>query len=306
MMGISYGGISQLFTAQTQSAEPGRDLAALGTRLNADDPVSGRHPEHRVRPELGKGASPRSQAGGTERRAGLGVPADPERRPDLQGQPGPARPGGKPPGQDPGQRPLRAEGRGPAGADHLREEDQGAGVHGLPVDGRADGRSLPDPGRALHGHPAQVVHVHERDPRRLARSRDLQPLVRLLKALRRQTGADHQRRADPGRRAGDLPGGDGGPGGDDAARSDPAAADLRRGEGRVRAAQADSDPVRQRRGRLPARSARARLRAVVLAGSRSQTPPPGSGTSRTAARSAARRPPAPVRIRSTGGPTPGR
>ena len=32
MMGISYGGISQLFTAQTAAAEPGRDLAALGDR----------------------------------------------------------------------------------------------------------------------------------------------------------------------------------------------------------------------------------------------------------------------------------
>ena len=32
MMGISYGGISQLFTAQTQAAEPRRDLAAVGHR----------------------------------------------------------------------------------------------------------------------------------------------------------------------------------------------------------------------------------------------------------------------------------
>ena len=34
MMGISYGGISQLFTAQTQPAEPRRDLAALGDRVH--------------------------------------------------------------------------------------------------------------------------------------------------------------------------------------------------------------------------------------------------------------------------------
>ena len=56
MMGISYGGISQLFTGADQPAEPGRDLAALGARLHADDALSGRHPEHRVRRRLGPGA----------------------------------------------------------------------------------------------------------------------------------------------------------------------------------------------------------------------------------------------------------
>ena len=59
MMGISYGGISQLFTAQTQPAEPGRDRAALGDRPGADDALSGRHPQHRVRLRLGAGADAR-------------------------------------------------------------------------------------------------------------------------------------------------------------------------------------------------------------------------------------------------------
>ena len=68
-----------------QSAEPGRDLAALGDRRHADDPLSGRHPEHGVRGRLGQGASPRRQAGRPQRRAALGLPADPGRRPDLQG-----------------------------------------------------------------------------------------------------------------------------------------------------------------------------------------------------------------------------
>ena len=63
MMGISYGGISQLFTAQLQPAEPRRDLAAVGDRRDADDAVSRRHPQHRLRGRLGQGARPRRPAG---------------------------------------------------------------------------------------------------------------------------------------------------------------------------------------------------------------------------------------------------
>ena len=91
MMGISYGGISQLFTAQTQPAEPGRDLAALGARPDADDALSGRHPEHRLRGRLGEGArSTRPSRRRTRRRPALGLPADPGGRHDLRRQPGPA------------------------------------------------------------------------------------------------------------------------------------------------------------------------------------------------------------------------
>ena len=58
MMGISYGGISQLFTAQTNPPS----LAAISPlsvhRLHADDALSGRHPEHGVRGRLGPGADP--------------------------------------------------------------------------------------------------------------------------------------------------------------------------------------------------------------------------------------------------------
>ena len=162
------------------------------------------------------------------------------------------------------------------------------------------GGHCPTSGEALHRHPAQVVHVHQRHPRRLARSGDLQPLVRLPPALRRPAGADHQLGGDPRRRAGDLPGGDGDPGGDDAARSDSSAADLRGGEGRIRAAQADPDPVRQRRRRLPARPAASRLRAFVLelphpGHQRPLLVPLGAG-----ARFATSRPQARGPIRSTG------
>ncbi len=52
---------------------------------------------------------------------------------------------------------------------------------------------------------------------------------------------------------------------DAAARPDPAAADLRRRAGGVRGAEADPDPVRQRRRRLEPRRAVSRLRAVIPA-----------------------------------------
>jgi hypothetical protein len=52
MMGISYGGISQLFTAQTDPPS----LAAISQHAN--DALPRRHPEHRLRARLGKGANP--------------------------------------------------------------------------------------------------------------------------------------------------------------------------------------------------------------------------------------------------------
>ncbi len=55
----------------------------------------------------------------------------------------------------------------------------------LPVDRRADRRALRRSRPALHRHPSRVVHVRQRHPQRLARSRDLQPLVRLPRAVRR-------------------------------------------------------------------------------------------------------------------------
>ena len=58
----------------------------------------------------------------------------------------------------------------PARPGHVRQQDQRADVHGLPVGGRADRRALRRSGPALHRHDPQVVHVHQRRPRRLARS----------------------------------------------------------------------------------------------------------------------------------------
>ena len=103
--------------------------------------------------------------------------------------------------------------------------------------------------------------------RRLARPRDLQPLVRLPRAVRRPPGAAAPAR-DRRARAGDLP--------DDLrgrrraarARPDPGGADVRGGARRVRGAAAGAGRVRQRRGHR--RRAGRRLRALVpaLAGPR--------------------------------------
>ena len=63
--------------------------------------------------------------------------------------------------------------------------------------------------------------------------------------------------------AGHLPGGDGDPRRHAAPRPDPAGADLRGRAGGLRAAQAGPDPVRQRRRRVEPRRAQAGLRAVL-------------------------------------------
>ena len=216
-----------------RAAEPGRDLAAVGDRRHPDDALSGRHPQHRVRRRLGQGAGPRRAAGVADRGPAVGLQAHPGRRPDLQGQPGAARPGGQPAGEDQGQQPLL-----PKVADPLSPitfVDKINVPTSWPASGptsRPAGTARPWP--ALHRHAAEVVHLHQRHPRRLAGPGDVQPLVRLPRALRRQGGADPALGLDPGRRAADLPGGDGDLRRDAAARPDPAAADLRGRAGRLR------------------------------------------------------------------------
>ena len=245
------------------AAEPGRDHAAVGDRQHADDALSGRHPQHRLHARVGEGPRPRRRCPRRSRRPGVGAQAHPGGRQDLQGQPGAARRGDRPDRQGPPQRPLRAEGRRPAVARPLRAEDQRAGLPRLPVHRRADRRALPVAAAALHRHEAQVVHVRQRRPHRLARPGHVRALVRLPRALRRARrpqlpqGVRDAAPLDPqgahGRR-GRRP----------ARRPDPGAAELRRRARRVRGAAVGADPVRQRRrrGAVPARP---RLRALVLA-----------------------------------------
>ena len=196
-----------------RSARPRGDLAAVDDRRDRDDALSRAASSTPASRSRGRSsARQEAEPAGPEQRPAVGVPADPGRRSDVPGQPGAARRGGQPDGQDRRQRALHPAGRRPARPDHVRQQDQGAGVHGVPVGGRADGRPLPRPRPALHRHEAEVVHVHQRRPRRLARSGHVRPLVRLPRAVRRPPGADRQPGGDPGRGAGDLPVGDGAPG----------------------------------------------------------------------------------------------
>ena len=119
MMGISYGAISQLFTAQLDPAGPRGDLAALDHRRHGDDALSRRHPQYRLRRRLGAAAPAGGRTGRAQQRTALGVQADPERRHDLPGQPGPPRRSGQPEREDRGQRLLQPRGRRPAGPGHF-------------------------------------------------------------------------------------------------------------------------------------------------------------------------------------------
>ncbi len=99
---------------------------------------------------------------------------------------------------------------------------------------------------------------------------DLQPLVRLPPAVRGEAGADPELGAAPRRRAGRLPGGDGDNGRDPSAGSDPAAAHLRDRARGLREAAVDPHPLRQRRRRPAAGPPGPRLRALVA-----ELPDPG-------------------------------
>ena len=264
MMGISYGAISQLFTAQFEPARARGHLAAVDPRRHRDDALSGWRAQHGLRGRLGATAPGGSRTGRTPQRAALGVPADPKWRHDVQGQSGAPRRGRQPELEDRRQLTLRRGCRRPPRPRQLREQDQGAGLHGVPVGRRADGRALPRARAPLHRHDSEVVHVHQRRAHRLDRPRHLQPLVRLLGIVRRAPGADRERRGHPGGRARRLPNRDGPPEdrpGHDAGRPRPADPDLQRGADRVREASGGAGAVRQRRRRVAHRHA-ARRRSV--------------------------------------------
>ena len=199
MMGISYGGISQLFTARLDPP----DLEAISPLSVLDATATTLYPGGVLNTgfavDWAQQRQQEAEPAGTRQRTALGVPADPERRHDVRGQPGAARRGGRPELEDRSQRPLRRRGRRRARPGHVRQQDQCARVHGLPVGGRTDGRALPGAGPALHRDHAEVVHLHQRRAHRLARPRDLQPLVRLLGVVRRAPGADRERGNHRGR-----------------------------------------------------------------------------------------------------------
>ena len=261
-MGISYGAISQLFTAQTRSARPRGDLAAVDDRRDRDDAVPRRHPQHRLRGRLGAAAPGGGRAGRAEQRPAVRLQQIQHGRSDLQGKPGPPRRGGEPDGQDPRQLATTY----PSVADPL---DPITFVNKIKVpvfmacqwEDEQTGGHCPDLVAALHRDAAQVVHVHQRRARRLARPVHVRPLVRLPRAVRRPQAPIVERggRYTPPRRSSTSRRwvsrterhAAGGP--------DPARADLRVRAGRVRGAARGPGAVRQRRGHLarPASNRRA-------------------------------------------------
>ena len=210
MMGISYGGISQLFTAQTNPPS----LAAISPLSVIDATQTTLYPGGILNTgfavDWAKERDRRRQA----------------RRPRTAGSAGPTS------GSRRATRPARTTRPCTAQAANLMRKIR-ANDHYRPkvadplspvtfVDkikvpvfmacqwqDEQTGGHCPTLAARFTGTRAQVVHVHERHPRRLARPGDVQPLVRLPPALRRQAGADHQLGGDPGGRPGDLPGGDG-------------------------------------------------------------------------------------------------
>ena len=230
MMGISYGGISQLFTAQTNPPS----LAAISPLSVIDATQTTLYP-------------------GGILNTGFAVDWAKERHPGGAGRPGPT--GGQPWAYKRIQEgdktckanqalhgeaaDLMAKIRAndtllPEVADPLSpvtfvDKIKVPDLHGLPVDRRADRRPLPDarlarsPARTASGSRSRTAPTSTRStPETFNRWYDF------LQLYVAETGADRELGADPRRRAGDLRGGDGDHGRDAAARPDPAAADLRR------------------------------------------------------------------------------
>ena len=287
MVGVSYGGISQLFVAADAAAEPGRDHAAVGDRQHRDDALSGRHPQHRLRARRG----PRTAC--TTRRPASTTGGQPWALKRIQG-------GDKTCKANQAlhaeavdliakiarQPLLRAEGRRPARArsrsctrSRCRCSWPASGPTSRPAATARRCRSTsPAPKRKWFTF-TNGAHIDSLDPATFKRWYDF---LELYVAHRRpqlpaRACATPRRsifKAAHGRRRRDA-----------ARRPDPGAADLRGGARRVRGAAVGPDPVRQRRRRLDAGRARRRLRALVLALPAAGHDARARGTSRRAARS---------------------
>ena len=114
-MGISYGGISQLFTAATNppslaAISPLSVLDATQTTLYPGGILNTGFAVAWAKERISTRRCPPAPDG----RAALGVQADPGGRHDVRGQPGAPRRGGGPDGEDRRQRPLHPGGRRPA------------------------------------------------------------------------------------------------------------------------------------------------------------------------------------------------
>ena len=148
MLGVSYGGISQLFAAQLRPPH----LAAIAPLSVVDATATTLYPGGVLNTGFAvpwaEGRQFQAQPAGPDNGRALGLRTDPERRHDLRRKPGTARRGDGPARRS--QRKLDLQpGRGrPARPGHVRAQHQRPDVHGVPVRGRADRRALRRPGRA--------------------------------------------------------------------------------------------------------------------------------------------------------------
>ena len=224
MMGISYGGISQLFTGQYNPPS----LAALTPISVIDNVQTTLYPggilntgfalewaKDRIHDALPSGPDSGQPWAYEQIQGGDTVCAD------NQAMHGEAP---QPPEEDPREPHLPPEDRRPPLAGHLRRQDRSADLPRVPVGGRADGRPLSDSRRRVSGERTGMVHVHQRDPCRLAQPRGPEPMVRLPEALRRRGAAGALVADRAGRRSDRLRGGVRDQWRDDASGPDPAGA----------------------------------------------------------------------------------
>ena len=142
MLGISYGAISQLFTAQTEPA----GLEAIAPLSTIDATASTLYPGGVLNTGFAVAWAEQRQQNAEPASPGHGQAWATKRIEEgdqtCAANQAAARRGHEPDGKDQGQRDLQPAGRRPARPDHVREEHRRADVHGLPVGGRADRRTL--------------------------------------------------------------------------------------------------------------------------------------------------------------------
>ena len=210
MIGISYGAISQLFTAQLDPPA----LEAISPLSTIDSTITTLYPGGILNTGFAvswaAAAPARRRAGRPDRRAAVGLQAHPAGRQDLQAQPGAARRGAEPDRKGARATPTTCpRWRDPLDPITFVHKIKAAVFMACQWEDEQTGGHCADLAAGLHRHQPQVVHLHQRRPHRLARPGDVQPLVRLPVAVRRPPGARDQLRPRADRRAALLRRGDG-------------------------------------------------------------------------------------------------
>ena len=189
MMGISYGGISQLFVAATDPPA----LAAIAPLSVIDNTATTLYPggilntgfalswakerDHDAEPASPRPAARRGRCSGS---AAATRPAAPTRCCMARRSTCSAR----------FARTATTSRRSPTRWPRSRSSRRSRCPCSSPASGPTSRPAATAPtSRALHRDPAEVVHLHQRRPHRLAGSRDVHPLVRLPGAVRGPRGA---------------------------------------------------------------------------------------------------------------------